>query len=96
MKVLKAITSFYLRLRVKDAHKLGSINAAGKVVWQAMGEVIHISDYLERKAAQRDPSEVAKRLADIALEMLLLQSEKNRLEKVLDERQTVLYNRHNN
>lgn len=51
-----------------------------------MGEVVHISDYLERKAAQRDPSEVAKRLADIALEILLLQSEKNRLEKVLDER----------
>jgi len=33
MKVLKTITLFYLRLRVKDAHQMGSFDASGKVVW---------------------------------------------------------------
>lgn len=33
MKVLKALTTLYLRLRVKNAHALGSINADGKVVF---------------------------------------------------------------
>ena len=51
-----------------------------------MGEVIRISDYLERKAAATDQAEISKRLADIALEQLLLQSERNRLERILAER----------
>lgn len=33
MKVLNALTRIYLRLRVKNAHQLGSINADGKVVF---------------------------------------------------------------
>ena len=47
--------------------------------------VVYISDYLERKAAGTDRSELTKRLADIALEQLLLQSEKNRIERILAE-----------
>lgn len=33
MKVLKRIIVLYLRLRIKDAHQLGSLNDAGKVVF---------------------------------------------------------------
>lgn len=33
MRVLNALTRMYLALRVKNAHKLGSINADGKVVF---------------------------------------------------------------
>lgn len=33
MIVLNKLTSLYLRLRVKNAHVLGSINADGKVVF---------------------------------------------------------------
>lgn len=44
-----------------------------------MGEVIHIQEYLERKATEPQPNAVTQRLAQISLEMLLLQSEKNRL-----------------
>jgi len=40
-----------------------------------VGEVIHIAEWLNR----RDPEAIKKRLADIALEKLLLQSEANRL-----------------
>lgn len=50
-----------------------------------MGEVIHISEYLERKAAELDPEAIRKRLADIAIEKTLLIAEQVRLEKVLDE-----------
>lgn len=50
-----------------------------------MGEVISMAGFVERKAAQTDPQELTRRLADIALEMLLLQSEKNRIEHVLLE-----------
>ena len=50
-----------------------------------MGEVIEIASYLERKAAETDPLEIRKRLADIAIEQALLQSEQQRLQKVLDE-----------
>lgn len=48
-----------------------------------MGEVIHISDYLERRASETDPEDLKRRIMDIGREILLLQSEKNRLEKVL-------------
>lgn len=51
----------------------------------SMGEVIQISEYLERKAAEIDPDEIRKRLADIAIEKTLLIAEQVRLEKVLDE-----------
>lgn len=51
-----------------------------------MGEVIYISQYLERKAEAVDPAAIRKRLADIAIEQMLLSSEKIRLQKVLDER----------
>ena len=50
-----------------------------------MGELIIISQYLERKAAERDPAAIRKRLADIAIEQMLLSSERIRLNKVLDE-----------
>lgn len=47
-----------------------------------MGEVISIKDYLERKAGPtRD--DVSKRLGEIALQQLLLASEKHRLEAQL-------------
>lgn len=49
-----------------------------------MGEVIRMQDYLERKAAAPQPNAVTERLAQIALEMLLLQSEKNQLLKQLN------------
>lgn len=49
-----------------------------------MGELVRISDYLERKATGNNPSALTKRLADIAFEMLVLQSEKNRLERILE------------
>lgn len=48
-----------------------------------MGEVIRIKDYLERKAMETDPDAIKKRLAAIALEQLLLASEKHRLESIL-------------
>lgn len=48
-----------------------------------MGEVIDMQGYLERKAAETQPDSIQRRLAEIALEMLLLQSEKNRLERQL-------------
>ena len=47
-----------------------------------MGEVIHISEYLERKAGPTQ-QDITKRLADIALQQLLLASEKHRLEHQL-------------
>lgn len=31
MKVLKAITNLYLLLRVRNAHRLGTMDASGKV-----------------------------------------------------------------
>lgn len=48
-----------------------------------MGEVIRISDYLDRKAAETDPAEITRRLAEIGREVLLLTSEKHRLEAQL-------------
>lgn len=51
-----------------------------------MGEVVYISQYLERKHEAVDPLEIRKRLADIAIEQMLLSSERIRLQKVLDER----------
>lgn len=47
-----------------------------------MGEVIHIKEYLERKTGPTR-EDVSKRLADIALQQLLLASEKIRLERQL-------------
>lgn len=47
-----------------------------------MGEVIHIADYLEGKT-QPSRADISKRLADIALQQLLLASEKHRLEAQL-------------
>lgn len=43
-----------------------------------------MDEYLERKAARRDPSELAKRLAEISLDIVLLQSEKKRIEDTLE------------
>ena len=33
MKVLALFTALYLRLRVKDAHRMGELDATGKVTW---------------------------------------------------------------
>lgn len=33
MKVLSLLTALYLRLRVKDAHRVGTLDASGKVTW---------------------------------------------------------------
>ncbi len=49
------------------------------------GNVISISDYLERKAGPTT-EDITKRLADIALQQLLLASERTRLLSQLDER----------
>lgn len=32
-KVLSKLAALYLRLRVKDAHKLGVLDTTGKVTW---------------------------------------------------------------
>lgn len=48
-----------------------------------MGEVISMAGYLERQANGIDREAIPERLAQIALEMLTLQSEKNRLEHIL-------------
>lgn len=49
-----------------------------------MGEVISIKDYLERKAGPtRD--DVSKRLGEIALQQLLLASERIRLQGQLEQ-----------
>ncbi len=49
------------------------------------GNVISISDYLERKAGPTT-EDITKRLADIALQQLLLASERHRLLAQLDLR----------
>jgi len=46
------------------------------------GNVISMSDYLERKAGPTT-EDITKRLAEIALQQLLLASEKHRLEHQL-------------
>lgn len=48
-----------------------------------MGELISMQGYLERKAGEIDRDAIPQRLAEIALDMLTLQSEKNRLERIL-------------
>ena len=42
-----------------------------------------MADYLERKAGEVTPDAIPQRLAEIALDMLILQSEKNRLQHLL-------------
>jgi hypothetical protein len=49
-----------------------------------MGEVINMQEFREQKAASL-PEHKTRRLAEIALEMLLLQSEKNQILQLLDE-----------
>lgn len=48
-----------------------------------MGELIVISEYLERRAGPTQ-EDVRKRLADIALEQLLLASERHHLQGLLE------------
>lgn len=50
-----------------------------------MGEVISMREYIERKAMERDPEAVKHRLAEIAIELLVLQSEETRLKSVLPQ-----------
>lgn len=47
-----------------------------------MGEVIYLDDYRE-KAAAPTRDDLTKRLAEIAVEKLVLQSEENRLKSIL-------------
>jgi hypothetical protein len=47
-----------------------------------MGEVISMQDYLERRNGPT-PEDLKRRLADIALQQLLLASEKHRIERQL-------------
>lgn len=49
-----------------------------------MGEVINMQEFREKKAASL-PEHKSRRLAEIAFEMLLLQSEKNQILRVIDE-----------
>lgn len=48
-----------------------------------MGEVIYIDEFLERKTAPT-PIELRKRLADIAIQQMLLAGERIRVQKLLD------------
>ena len=47
-----------------------------------MGEVINMAEWLEKRAAPKE-DERTKRLAEIALERLLLQSEENQIRRTL-------------
>lgn len=49
-----------------------------------MGEVIRIDEYLERKNGPT-PEDIRKRLAAIAIEQMLLASERLRLQSQLEE-----------
>lgn len=49
-----------------------------------MGEVIYIDKWLEKKA-ESTPLDVKKRLAEIAMEKMLLDSEEQHLLHLLDE-----------
>lgn len=51
-----------------------------------MGELIRIDEYLERKNGPT-PGDLKKRLAEIALQQLLLASEKRRIESQLLDKQ---------
>jgi hypothetical protein len=51
-----------------------------------MGEVIHIAEYLERKTAPT-AEDLRKRIANIAIEQVLLGSEKARLQAQLEAMQ---------
>lgn len=47
-----------------------------------MGELISMQEYRERRAASA-PEDKTRRLAEIALEKLLLQSEENQIRRIL-------------
>lgn len=49
-----------------------------------MGELISMAEYLERKTAP-SRQDISKRLADIAIEQMLLASEKLRLQEQLQK-----------
>jgi len=49
-----------------------------------MGEVIYLDEYREKKAASI-PEQRTRRLAEIALEKLLLQSEENQILRLIGE-----------
>jgi len=49
-----------------------------------MGELINLDEYREKKAAST-PEHRTRRLAEIALEKLLLQSEENQILRLLGE-----------
>jgi hypothetical protein len=54
-----------------------------------MGEVIQMEEFRERKAASI-PEHKRRRLAEIALEKLLLQSEENQIRRLLGEDPSVV------
>lgn len=47
-----------------------------------MGDIINMQEYRERKAASL-PEDKTRRLAEIALEKLVLQSEENQIRRIL-------------
>ena len=47
-----------------------------------MGEIYYIGEYLERKAAEQRKDNVPKRLAEIALDIALLESERQHLKEL--------------
>lgn len=49
-----------------------------------MGDLINMQEYRERRAASL-PEDKTRRLAEIALEKLLLQSEENQIRRLLSE-----------
>ena len=49
-----------------------------------MGDLINMQEYRERRAASL-PDDKTRRLAEIALEKLLLQSEENQIRRLLSE-----------
>ena len=44
-----------------------------------MGEMIYVAEYLERRAAEVAPESIRQRLAEIAIEVAVLNSEKDML-----------------
>lgn len=50
-----------------------------------MGDVVYIDEYLERREAETNPDAIRARLAELALKKLVIQSEQNRLERLLFE-----------
>ena len=48
-----------------------------------MGEIINMQEWVERRETQPTKREIYKRLGEISMDILLLESERSRLESLL-------------